>query len=195
MKHLSGAKTVNLSQAANWGIWPLLEIHAANSTSLCYAHHFPGSRGQQSGPNRTTLTVPTVCLLAGSPSGKTNQGHRSFPWLSTPYRLSWFLELSWLTGPVNSPNQSFSPKEAKSSQRRFQVYVWWSPGFLMVIVVKVQEMNITEMHLVAQSFKSNQRFMGQDRAQMTEGGMILLMTARTANTRGDENLHARPEPQ
>lgn len=63
----------------------------------------------------------------------------------------------------------------------------------MVIVVKVQAMTITEMHLVAQSFKSNQRFMGQDRAQMTEGGM--LMTARTANTRGDENLHARPEPQ
>lgn len=65
----------------------------------------------------------------------------------------------------------------------------------MVIVVKVQAMTITEMHLVARSFKSNQRFMGQDRAQMTEGGMILLMTARTANTRGDENLHARPEPQ
>lgn len=48
----------------------------------------------------------------------------------------------------------------------------------MVKVVEVQAMNILEMHLVAWSFKSEQRSMWQDRALMTEGGMMLLTTAR-----------------
>lgn len=48
----------------------------------------------------------------------------------------------------------------------------------MVNVVEVQAMNILEMHLVAWSFKSKQRSMWQDRALMTEEGMMLLTTAR-----------------
>lgn len=67
-------------------------------------------------------------------------------------------------------------------------------GFLMVIVVEVQAMNILEMHLVAWSFKSKQRSMEQDRALMTEEGMMLLTTARTPTPGADENLHARPAP-
>lgn len=62
----------------------------------------------------------------------------------------------------------------------------------MVIVVEVQAMNILEMHLVAWSFKSKQRSVGQDRALMTEERMMLLTTARTSTPGADENLHARP---
>lgn len=44
----------------------------------------------------------------------------------------------------------------------------------MVIAVEFQAMNIPKMHLVAWSFKSKQKSMGQDRALMTEEGMMLL---------------------
>lgn len=64
----------------------------------------------------------------------------------------------------------------------------------MVIAVEVQAMNIVEMHLVAWSFKSKQRSMGQDRALMTEEGMMLLKTARTPTPEADENLQARSAP-
>lgn len=64
----------------------------------------------------------------------------------------------------------------------------------MVTVVGIQAMNILQMHLVAWSFKSKQRSTGQDRALMTEEGMMLLTTARPPTPGADENLHARPAP-
>lgn len=65
-------------------------------------------------------------------------------------------------------------------------------GFLMVIVVEVQAMNILEILFVAWSFKSEQRSMSRDRALMTEEGMMLLTTAGTLTPGADENVHARP---
>lgn len=81
-----------------------------------------------------------------SPSGKTTQGHRGWFWIRASYRAGQFLELTWLTGPLNCPNMRFSPKEALESQKKFQEHVWWSLGFLMVIVViEFKTMNILEM--------------------------------------------------
>ena len=62
----------------------------------------------------------------------------------------------------------------------------------MVTVVEIQAMNILETYLVAWSFKSKQRSMGQERALMTEEGMMLLTTARAPTPGADEDLHARP---
>lgn len=177
-----------LSHGANWAMRPQSQIQPANGASLGCGHPSLGPGGQQIGPNHTTLWGDWHQLHCaywqGPPSGKTTQGRRGWSWIRAPYRDNWFLEWTWLTGPLNCPNLRFSPKEALESQRRFQVHVWWSLGFLMVIVVEVQAMNILEMHLVAWSFKSKQRSMRQDRALMTEEGIMLLTTARTPDTRG-----------
>ena len=75
-----------------------------------------------------------------------------------------------INGTTEFPKSVFQSKRSTSQPD--------SPEFLMVIVVGFQAMNILEMHLVAWSFKWKQGSVEQDRALMTEDGMMLLTTAK-----------------
>lgn len=105
-----------LSQGANWAVWPQSEIHPGSRSSWAEVAR-PG--GQQIGPIRTTQRGGDgdwhelhCAYWQGPPSGKKILGHRSWSWIRATYRAGRFLELTWLTGPLNCPNSAFQAKRS-----------------------------------------------------------------------------------